>query len=137
MEVTEAPGGDRARPNHGKGPRGATPSSSHNHTHSGTSLLLLSGQISELTTRFHKNTWGEKRNSNTTRPSASRASLEVTDHHAPPGESLQQELEAGIRQAWEGVLEKLEKPTSGAQEEDKAVALQVTVACRMLSCVVA
>lgn len=134
--MTEAPGGDDARPNHGKGPRGATPSFSHDHTHSGTSLLLLSGQISQLTARFHKNTWGEKRNSNT-RPSASRASLEVTDHHTPPEESLQQELEAGIRRAWEGVLEKLEKSISGAQEGDKAVALQVTVACRMLSCVLA
>ena len=131
--MTEAPGGDHARPNHRKGPRGATPSFSHDHTHSGTSLLLLSGQISQLSARLHKNTWGEKRNSNKTRPSASRASLEVTDHHTPPEESSQQELEAGIRRAWEGVLEKLEKSTSGAQEADKAVALQVTVACRMLS----
>lgn len=119
-EVTEAPGGDHTRPNHGKGPQGAASSFSHDHTHSRTSSLLLSGQISQPTASFHKNTWGEKRNSNTTRPSTSRASLEVTDHHAPPGESLQQELEAGIKRTWEGVLETLEKSISGPQEEDKA-----------------
>lgn len=124
-EVTEAPLGDRAQPNHGKGPRGAASSFSHDHTHSGTSSLLLSGHISQLTVCFHKNTWGEKRNSNTTRPSTSRASLEVTDHHAPPGESLQQELEAGIKRTWEGVLETLGKSISGPQEEDKAKASSV------------
>lgn len=128
---------DHTRPNHGKGPRGAAPSFSHDHTHSGTSPLLLSGQISQLTVSFHKNTWGQKWNSNTTRPSTSRASLEVTDHHTPPGESLQQELEAGIKRTWEGVLGKLEKSISGPQEEDKAKALQFTITCRIPSCAVA